>query len=677
MERRHGEGVRPYTRRAFVAGTGILCGAAYLGASRVGAAAPGPGEPDRSGLPASEIVIFHTNDTHGYLQGDGASVVGIDYVAALKASVPHSLLVDAGDATQGAPLASLTQGSAAIDLMNEAGYDAMCLGNHEFDFGVEVLRSHAEAAEFPLLGANVLDHEGKALMAGVGVCGDGCSTVLECGGRRIGVFGLTTTATAWSVQPAYVAELTFAQEIETAEQQIDRLAAQGVDAIVCLAHLGNGSVPCRAVDLAELLSAEAASRLTAIIDGHSHTVENTEVNGIAVVQTGCNLGSVGKLTLKFADDGSVETAEELLDAEATAALVETDAAVDATLAQIVAEQEEILNVPVGGNPTTLWAGWIGDGATAAPTRAVETNLGDVVCDAYRAACTLYLESVGEEATPVVAVVNGGGIRAAIPRGMMVRGDLVAAFPFSNTVVVKRVTPALLRGALESGLACCAGQDPVTGMLLQTEVSGEFLQVGGCTVVVDADQVVGQRVVSITLDGAEEPLDLNDDQTTFMLVSNSYVMAGGGYPPLGEVDQAAEIGGDLEAIETYIRDLVDQGEGALPLLGAQGRIRFEGAYRPAPWTARVQVVDEAGDPLSNANLLVLQVDGADLTQAVTDADGFAEIELADGSHGLAAITAQNIPGPKVRVAEAYVDNYLGFGLLADDLRAWPRVEAVQG
>lgn len=675
MERGYGKGAQTCTRRAFAAGAGALCGAACLGASRVGVAAAEPGKPDRSGLPADEIVIFHTNDTHGYLQGDGASVVGIDYVAGLKASVPHALLVDAGDATQGAPLVSLTQGSAAIDLMNEAGYDAMCLGNHEFDFGVDALRSHAEAAKFPLLGANVLDCEGRALMAGVGVSGDGCSTVVERGGRRIGIFGLATTATAWSVQPAHVAEVTFAEEIETAERQIDRLAAQGVDAIVCLAHLGNGSVPCRAVDLADLLSVEAASRLTAIIDGHSHTVENVEVNGIAVVQTGCNLGAVGKLTLRFADDGSVEVEEELLDAEAATALVDADAAVDDALAKIVAEQEEILNVPVGGNPSTLWAGWIGDGATAAPARAVETNLGNVVCDAYRAACMLYLESIGEESTPVVAVVNGGGIRAAIPRGMMVRGDLVTAFPFSNTVVVKRVTPALLRGALESGLACCAGQDPETGMLLQTEVSGEFLQVGGCTVVVDADQVVGQRVVSVTLDGAEGPLDLDDDQTTFMLVSNSYVMAGGGYPPLGEADQAAEIGGDLETIEAYVRDLVDQGNGVLPLLNVQGRIRFEGAYRPAPWTARVQVVDEGGEPLSDAGLLVLQVDGADLTQVVTDADGFAEIELADGSHGMAAIAAQAIPGPKVRVAEAYVDNYLGFGLRADDMRAWPRVTAV--
>ena len=621
--------------------------------------------------PASQIVIFHTNDTHGYLQGDGTSVVGIDYVAGLKASEQYALLVDAGDATQGAPLASLTEGSAAIELMNEAGYDAMCLGNHEFDFGVDVLRANGAAAVFPLLGANVLASDGTPLMSGVGASADGCAAVLTCGDRRIGVFGLTTTATAWSVQPAYVADVTFADELAVAEEQIAHLAAQDVDAIVCLAHLGDGAVPCRGIDLAALLSSEAAAHLTAIIDGHSHTVENTQVNGVTVVQTGCNLGAVGKLTLTFEANGIVTVAEELLDPAAVSASTEADAIVTEGLARIASEQEEILSVPVGLNPTTLWAGWVGDGATAAPTRAVETNFGDLVCDAYRAACEEYLATTGDAAAPVVAVVNGGGVRAAIPRGMVVRGDLVTAFPFSNTVVVKRVTPALFRGMLESGLACCAGQDPQTGMLLQTEVSGEFLQVGGCTVEVDANQVVGQRVQSITLDGSAQPLDLTDDATTFVLVSNSYVMAGSGYAPVGDVEQLAEIGGDLETIEAHINDLIAQGDGVLPLLGTQGRIQWVGAFEAAPWTAQVCVVNKDGEPQAAVDL-ALQADGGDLVAAATSADGFATLELPDGSHGVAVFPLGAQPDPSQRVAEAYVDNYLGFGVLADDNHAWPQL-----
>ena len=457
------------TRRSFVAGAAALGACAALVSWRVCAAEAAV--PAATAAPADEVVVFHTNDTHGYLQGNGESVVGIDAVAALKASEPYALLVDAGDATQGLPLASLTQGSAPVELMNEAGYDAMCLGNHEFDFGPDVLRANAQAAAFPLLGANVLDaSSGEPLLQGVG--GNGCSTVLTCGGRRIGVFGLTTCATAWSVQPAYVASVEFADEVATAEDQIFALADQGVDAIVCLAHLGSGPVPCRAQDLAELLSPEAASRLTAIVDGHSHTVENTQVNGIAVVQTGCNGAAVGKLVLTFGPDGSVTAAEELLDAAAVAALVEPDPAVAAGLAAVAAEQDEILGVPVGCNPTTLWAGWIGESDISAPTRMVETNLGDLVCDAYREAALRFMAEEGDP-TPVVAVVNGGGIRAALPCGELVRGDLVTAFPFSNTVMVKLVTPAQLRNLFEAALNSCAGQDAQTGMLLQEQVSGEF------------------------------------------------------------------------------------------------------------------------------------------------------------------------------------------------------------
>lgn len=662
------------TRRSFVAGAAALGACAALAFGPVCAAEATV--PAATAAPADEVVVFHTNDTHGYLQGNGESVVGIDAVAALKASEPYALLVDAGDATQGLPLASLTQGSAPVELMNEAGYDAMCLGNHEFDFGPDALRANAQAAAFPLLGANVLDaSSGEPLLQGVG--GNGCSAVLACGGRRIGVFGLTTCATAWSVQPAYVASVEFADEVATAEAQIFALADQGVDAIVCLAHLGSGPVPCRAQDLAELLSPEAASRLTAIVDGHSHTVENTQVNGIAVVQTGCNGAAVGKLVLTFGSDGSVTAAEELLDAAAVAALVEPDPAVAAGLAAVAAEQDEILGVPVGCNPTTLWAGWIGESDISAPTRMVETNLGDLVCDAYRKAALRFMDEEGDP-TPVVAVVNGGGIRAALPCGELVRGDLVTAFPFSNTVMVKLVTPAQLRNLFEAALNSCAGQDARTGMLLQEQVSGEFLQVGGVTVAADPNAAVGQRVRSLTLDGADGPLDLTDDRTAVALVSNSYVMTGGGYGPLGEVDLLAEIGGDLETIEAYVNGLVGGNGGCLAgYAGTRGRICFGcDGYEPAPWVATVRVVDADGAPVADRPV-TLRIDGTDEVEAVTDADGLASVEVPDGGHGVALVvdgveTGGAEPSSAGLVAEAYVDNYMGYGLVEDGLRSWPEV-----
>lgn len=620
----------------------------------------------RAAAPADEVVLFHTNDTHGYLHGDGESVVGIDRVAALKASVPGALLVDAGDATQGLPLASLTKGAEVVELMGLAGYDAMALGNHEFDFGADALLANARAAGFPMLGANVLDaRTGRPLLEGAS--GDGCSAVLESGGRRIGVFGLATTATAWSVAPACVEGIEFIDEVPAAEAQIAALGAQGVDAVVCLAHLGDGDVPCRGADLAARLSPEAASMLAAIVDGHSHTVENEEVNGVLVVQTGGNGAAVGKLTLSFSPDGRVGASEELLDAAAVAALVEPDPAVAAALEEAESSQAGLLEEPVGESTTTLWGGWIGASDISAPARMVETNLGDLVCDAYLEAAGAFMAERGDGA-PVVAVVNGGALRAALPCGQVTRGDLVTAFPFSNTVMVKLVTGPQLREMLEASLRLCAGQDALTGMLLQEHVSGDFLQVGGMTVVADPCAQEGGRVVSAVLDGEGGPLDLEDSERQVALVSNSYVMTGGGHAPLGEVELLAEVGGDLETIEAHVRRLAEEGEGALPALGGtRGSLAFRcDGYVPGPWTAHVRVLGADGEPAAG-EAVMLCVDGEAEVEADADAEGLVSFEVEDGPHGVALVGADGRSSE-----EAYVNNYTGHGLVEDDLRPWPEL-----
>ena len=129
--------------------------AALLALCLSGAAVwPVQAEEAAAGGESREVVIYHTNDTHGYLEGDGESVVGIALAAALKESTPDSILVDAGDATQGLPLASLTKGADVIGLMNLAGYDLMAAGNHEFDFGTETFLENVRQAQFAVLAAN-------------------------------------------------------------------------------------------------------------------------------------------------------------------------------------------------------------------------------------------------------------------------------------------------------------------------------------------------------------------------------------------------------------------------------------------------------------------------------------------------------------------------------------------
>lgn len=306
----------------------------------------------------NEVVIYHTNDTHGYLSGDGESVIGIDQVAGLKESTPGAILVDAGDATQGQPL-----------------------------------------------------------LAGAQEGNNGCHTVVERDGLKIGFFGLTTVETATSTNPEGIHDLEFEDEVETAKKEIDELEAEGVDAVIAVCHMGNTDSPCTSEDLANAMTGSYEDKIDVIIDGHSHTTENTEVNGTLIVQGGANMAGIGKLTLQIS--GSDVTASEELLSPADLSDVTPDPEVAERLAQIQEKQAGLLKTELGSTETTLWAGLIGGGV--AVTRLVETNYGDFVADAFRYSGEAFMETAGaaDADIPVIAVENGGGIRAGVANGVSV------------------------------------------------------------------------------------------------------------------------------------------------------------------------------------------------------------------------------------------------------------------
>ena len=130
----------------------------------------------------------------------------------------------------------------------------------------------------------------------------------------------------------------------------------------------------------------------------------------------------------------------------------------------------------------------------AVTRLVETNYGDFTADAFKSAAETYLQTLGTDTDlPVIAVENGGGIRAMAPNGEITMGDLISAFPFSNTIYLKKVTPSILYEVMEVSGSTLDGQDKETGMLLQQTNSGGFLQISGFTVVYNPDEEAGNRV----------------------------------------------------------------------------------------------------------------------------------------------------------------------------------------
>ncbi|RKJ65140.1 bifunctional metallophosphatase/5'-nucleotidase, partial [Butyricicoccus sp. 1XD8-22] len=220
------------------------------------------------------LSIIHTNDTHANIANAPKRATIINNVREEK---PNALLLDAGDVFQGTLYFTQYKGQADLELMNYMGYDAMTLGNHEFDLGKtaeghQALVDFIKNATFPILTANVnfsadnifdgLYHEGIATTADVANIYDGL--IIEVEGEEIGIFGLTTETTAGSSSPEKV---TFENYIEEAEKAVQSLEDQGVDKIVALTHLGFNNP----ADSNDLLLAEEVEGIDIIVGGHSHT----------------------------------------------------------------------------------------------------------------------------------------------------------------------------------------------------------------------------------------------------------------------------------------------------------------------------------------------------------------------------------------------------------------------
>ena len=266
-------------------------------------------QTNQAGNPGAEgtkFVILHTNDMHGYMQAaDGC--LGIGAVAQLKKDYEEQgydvLLMDAGDYLQGNYFANFTQGESVVEVMNAAGYDVAALGNHEFDYGSDVLEQRISEMDFPVVAANItVDATGEPFVQQNAVF-----TLSD--GTKVGVFGLDTPSTTTSSAPKNTAGLSFAQGEDlyaAAQAQIDELKGQGCSIIVCVGHLGEETA--NEGNNAENVVANT-SGLTVMIDGHDHLVENQTVkdkdgNDVLIAETGYYLKNIGILTYedgKFTD----------------------------------------------------------------------------------------------------------------------------------------------------------------------------------------------------------------------------------------------------------------------------------------------------------------------------------------------------------------------------------------
>ena len=376
---------------------------------------------------AGKTVILHTNDVHG-------AVEGYAYIAQLKADYEAKgaevILVDAGDFSQGTTYVSSTKGADAVTMMNAAGYDVVTLGNHEFDYGYAQLKENMSKAKFKVVCADVFNEDGTPIF-------DANYTYTTKSGVKVGFFGMETPETQTKANPALIKGLTFATGDAFTKAAADQVAAlKDADVVICLAHLGVDaeSAPYRSTDLYA-----AVKGIDFVVDGHSHTVMTKGEKGEPIQSTGTAFANIGVIVI---DDASKKIESNSLYE------IKEDTAKDATVAAAAKVIVDRVNNEYGVKFATSKVELNGAKAPNG-NRDVETNNGDLITDAMRWKVLQNKDGLTVNEDHVVAITNGGGIRAAIAKGDVTKKDINTVLPFGNTVAVVYVTGEQLLEALEA------------------------------------------------------------------------------------------------------------------------------------------------------------------------------------------------------------------------------------
>ena len=378
---------------------------------------------------AGKTVILHTNDVHGAIEGYA-------YITALKADYEAKgaevILVDAGDYSQGEVYVSDTKGLDAVEMMNVTGYDVVTLGNHEFDYGYAQLKENMTKADFKILCANVYGEDGTPIF-------DANYTYTTKSGVKIGFFGMETPEAQTKANPALIKGLKFDTDLKAvAEKQLEALKDD--DVVIALSHLGvdDSSKPYTSYDLYN-----AAKGIDFIIDGHSHSVMTKGKNGEPIQSTGTKFANIGVIVI---DDATkkIESNSLFEIKEDTA----KDAAVAAAAQKIIDRIDKEYGAVFAKSKVEL------NGAKAPNgNRDGETNNGDLITDAMLWKVMQNKEGLTVNEDHVVAITNGGGIRAAIKVGDVTKKDIKTVLPFGNTIEVIYVTGTELLEALEASTFC--------------------------------------------------------------------------------------------------------------------------------------------------------------------------------------------------------------------------------
>src|ERR1700752_3191095 len=428
-----------------------------------------------------KVTLLQVNDVYQFAPVDQGKSGGLGRVLTLTKTIrqqnPNTLLMMAGDTISPSVESITYKGAQMIEAWNAIGLDYATFGNHEFDFGPDVLQERIKESKFSWIAANVIDTRTNQPF------GDARRFVVrEFGGVKVGLFGLVLPETKITSKPG--ANVEFRNPCDTAKEVVSELHAQGVKVVIALTHLS----------MREDKEVARCAGVNVIIGGHEHTLLESHAGIAPIFKMTSDARELGQIDLNISPaTGELDSFDwKVIPVNSTTKEAPEFAAIYKKYSGLLAE----LAKPIGQTTVAL-------GARSAENRTRETNVGNFITDAFR-----------RSTAADVGFMNGGSVRAdsVIGPGKLTQRDLLSILPFKNKLVKIEVTGATLRAALEHGVSRSA----------EDSQPGGFPQVSGIKFTFDASRPPGSRLVDVKVNNL--PLD---DAKKYTLTTTTFIGLDGG------------------------------------------------------------------------------------------------------------------------------------------------------
>lgn len=465
------------------------------------------------------VTVLFTSDIHGHFQNNPANgTLGYSGIAAIQRSIPDSILVDGGDYLTSNMFMTEETITDVLALMNATGYRVAGIGEADLENGAEVLQKVRAEAAFHMLSSNVTYGKDRATLLGN-------TQIYDVNGIKVGFFSILNPDLRLDASLQNLEGFYLEDAARTAQKCVNQLKTDGADVIIALSHIGNeGNTNVDQV-------AAFVNGIDFILDGHDHQEESGRWIGETLI---LNPGADGKqliqLTLHFDMYRKLTNLATTQWSYEGIATLPMDEAVVALENEIAQRQSDFLGSDVAVAEHAI--------PYSFSMMYQSEALGNFVADAYR-----------EKTQATVAIVNAGSIESGIPKGEITKATILAVLPNQYSVQVKKVTPKMLKTALEGSLYNIKVRED--GTIDPATATSEFPQISGFTAQVNFNNEPGKRVMGIQLDNGIE-LNLTDTYTQISLASSSGVFSGEfGYDIFLDREVEEEYGSEGQALLEHL------------------------------------------------------------------------------------------------------------------------------